>query len=173
MRLSSSDGYISAHVRFGPSSMKISIFAFVVLALGSANATACSVPVRTLDQHVEKAEEIFVATLLKAEVSTSGDIHQRRQIQGHFQISRILKGGLPIGVIKLTTGMGGGDCGIAMVVSAKYLVFKGKDNTGIGDPSGTRAIEHFQEEELIEKIQSAIRKQGRLFERGRPRSAYP
>lgn len=139
--------------------MKNSLFSFLALALSAANASACSFPLVPLDQQVEKAEEIFTATLLEAKVMPKTDIHKWPWIEGRFQISKTLKGGTQNKEFKLATGMGRGDCGVGMMVSAKYIIFKGRKDTGIGEDTGTHIIEDFQEDDLSEKIQSIIRRQ--------------
>lgn len=139
--------------------MKKHLFWLAPLLLAAANAPACSVPVYTLDQQVEKAEEIFIATLVEAKYVPGGGRDELPRVEGRFQIKKVLKGGVQPKELTLTTGLGRSDCGIGMMVSWKYIIFKGRKETGIGDPSGTHLIEDFQEDELAEKIQSVVRRQ--------------
>jgi len=137
--------------------MKKYLFGLFGNLLMMASVSACSFPVSSLKQQVEKAEEIFIANLLEAKVIPIDDRHKWPSIEGRFQVRRILKGEEQPKEIILTTGLGGGDCGIGMMVSRNYVVFKGRMDTGIGAPSGTHLIEDFQMEELAEKIQSIVR----------------
>lgn len=86
-------------------------------------------------------------------------------IEGSFHIRRSLKGAAQAGDIVLTTGLGRGDCGVSMQVSAKYIIFKGKSGTGIDACSGSRVIEDFQEDEIVAKIQSITRQPKRKPEK--------
>jgi len=131
----------------------------VLFMLATLNASACKVPVFSLEQQVEKAEEIFIANLREAKVMPVDNHHKWPWIQGRFEVKKIIKGGVQSKEITLTTGLGRSDCGIGMTVSWNYIIFKGRKDTGIGDPSGTHVIEDFQVDELTEKIQSIMRQQ--------------
>lgn len=131
----------------------------VLLMLATLNASACKVPVFSLEQQVEKAEEIFIANLREAKVMPVDDHHKWPWIEGRFEVKRLIKGGAQSKEITLTTGLGRSDCGIGMMVSWNYIIFKGRNDTGIGDPSGTRVIEDFQVDELAGRIQSIMRQQ--------------
>jgi hypothetical protein len=52
-------------------------------------------------------------------------------------------------------------CGIFMTVSRKYIIFKRKNDTGIGDCSGSGGMEDFQEDEIVAKIQAILSRQKR------------
>jgi hypothetical protein len=139
--------------------MKKRLFWLAALWLAAANASACSVPAYTLDQQVEKAEEIFIATLIEAKYMPSDGSGEPPRVEGRFRTKKILKGGTQPKELTLTTALGRSDCGIGMMVSWKYIIFKGRKETGIGAPSGTRLIEDFQENELAGEIQSIVRRQ--------------
>lgn len=135
-------------------------FFALTLILGAANASACSFPVVSLDRHVELAEQIFIATLLEAKVMPRDRDHEWPWIQGRFHVSKRLKGGPETADVTLGTGMGGGDCGIGMMVSAKYLIFKKISDTGLGQETGTRIIEDFQENEFTSRILATVKRKG-------------
>jgi len=139
--------------------MKHFLLAFTSLVLAAADSSACSFPISTLDQQIERADEIFIATLVEAKVIPKSERTKWPYIEGRFETRRVLKGRQQPKIITLTTGLGRGDCGIGMSVSYKYVIFKGTKDTGIGDPGGTQLIEDFQEEELSAKIQAAVRRQ--------------
>lgn len=125
-------------------------------ALAAANASACSFPVASVDQQVDSAEEIFIATLLEARVLPRSSDRRWPAIEGRFQVAKTLKGKAQPKEITLLTGMGRGDCGVAMLVSAKYIIFKGAKDTGVGEETGTRVIEDFQEDEISAKIKKIV-----------------
>lgn len=120
----------------------------------SAGVAACSFPVTSLEYQVENADEIFIANLIEAKVAPIDDSHKWPSIEGRFQVKKILKGGEQPKEIILTTGFGRSDCGVGMMVSWNYVIFKRRKETGIGYASGTHIIEDFQVEELAKKIQS-------------------
>lgn len=137
--------------------MKKNLFGLAAMLLATANVSACSFAATSLERQTQKAEEIFIATLLEAKLIPANDSRAASWIEGRFQIGKILKGPTQPKELTLTTGLGRGDCGVAMMVSAKYVIFKERKDTGIGDPSGTHLIEDFQEDALVEKIQSITR----------------
>lgn len=139
--------------------MKYSLFAFASLVLAAADASACSFPITSLDQKIEQADEIFIATLLEAKIVPKNERSEWPYIEGRFETKKVLKGRVQPKIVTLTTGLGRGDCGIGMTVSYKYVIFKGTKDTGVGDPSGTQLIEDFQEDELSKKIQAVVRRQ--------------
>ena len=137
--------------------MKKQLFGLVAIVFATANVSACSFPVASLESHVEKADDIFIANLLEAKLVPIDDHHKWPSIQGRFQVKKILKGMAQSKEIILTTGLGRSDCGVGMMVSWNYLIFKGRKDTGIGDDTGTHIIEDFQVEELAKKIQTIVR----------------
>lgn len=139
--------------------MKKRLIILGVLAFKTLSASACSFPVVPVDQQVDKADEVFIATLLEAKVMPSNDLHKWPWIEGRFLVGRTLKGEPQPKSVTFATGMGRGDCGVAMMVSAKYIIFKGRKDTGLGVDTGTHIIEDFQEAELAEKIQLIVRRQ--------------
>ena len=130
------------------------------MLLAAANVSACSFPVSSLEQQVARAEEIFMATLLEAKLMPADAGHEGPWVEGRFQVRRILKGEEKPKDVTLTTGLGRSDCGIGMMVSWKYVIFKGREETGIWTPSGTHIFEDFQEDELAAEIKSIARRQG-------------
>lgn len=124
----------------------------------SASASACSFPSKSIEQQVASADEVFIATLLEAKVIPGKEGHQWPWIEGRFQVGKVVKGGAQPEELILSTGMGRGDCGVSMLVSSKYIIMKGKNDTGIGIGTGTRVIEDFEENALLTKIQSIARR---------------
>lgn len=129
------------------------------MLLAAASASACSFPVTSLENQVENADDIFIAHLIEAKVVPIDDHHKWPSIEGRFQVKKILKGGEQPKEVTLTTGFGRSDCGVGMMVSWNYVIFKGRKDTGIGDESGTHIIEDFQLDDLAKQIQSIVRHQ--------------
>ena len=130
------------------------LFVFVGMVFAAASVSACSFPVTSLEHQVGNADDIFIANLIEAKVVPIDERHKWKSIEGRFQVRKILKGGEQPKEIILTTGFGRSDCGVGMMVSWNYVIFKGRKDTGIGVASGTHIIEDFQAEELAEKILS-------------------
>jgi hypothetical protein len=136
--------------------MKHVLLAVVMGALSMSNASACSCALPSLDRFVNDADQIFIATLQEARVMP-GDYPERwPSITGTFHIGKSLKGTPQAGDVRLSTGLGRGDCGVSMFVSAKYVVFKQKGGAGIDACSGSSVIEDFQEDEVVKKIQAIV-----------------
>ena len=127
------------------------------MLLAAASVSACSFPVTSLENQVENADDIFIAHLIEAKLVPIDDHHKWSSIEGRFQIKKILKGGEQPKEVTLTTGLGRSDCGVGMMVSWNYVIFKGRKDTGIGVESGTHIIEDFQLDDLAKKIQSIVR----------------
>jgi len=139
--------------------MRKHLFGFAGMLLAAASASACSFPVTSLENQVENADDIFIAHLIEAKVVPIDDHHKWPSIEGRFQVKKILKGGGQPKEVTLTTGFGRSDCGVGMMVSWNYVIFKGRKDTGIGDESGTHIIEDFQLDDLAKQIQSIVRHQ--------------
>ena len=59
------------------------------LMLAAANSLACSFPASTLDQQTEKADEIFIATLIEAKLLPKDSRHEWPWIEGRFQVKNL------------------------------------------------------------------------------------
>jgi hypothetical protein len=62
--------------------MKKYSFLLSPLMLAAANSLACSFPASTLDQQTEKADEIFIATLIEAKLLPKDSRHEWPWIEG-------------------------------------------------------------------------------------------
>ncbi|WP_156409928.1 hypothetical protein [Duganella sp. Root198D2] len=136
--------------------MKKFLFACVMLSLLYSSAHACSCQFTPLAQRVDEADEIFFATLQNAKVIPGDYPEKWPYIEGTFQAKKILKGTIQANDVVLSTGLGRGDCGTMMVVSAKYIIFKSKGRDSIDACSGSSVIEDFQEEEIMSKIRLLV-----------------
>jgi len=139
--------------------MRNLIFSAVTLALSTSSALACSCQFASLDQRVQEADEIFIATLQRAEVKPGDYPEKWPFIEGTFQSRNVLKGTVSTKEIVLSTGVGTSGCSIPMFVSAKYIVFKAKGQQSVDACGGSNVIEDFQEDEIVTKIKAEMRRQ--------------
>jgi hypothetical protein len=132
----------------------------VVLLLGFFynQAVACSCPVKSFNEYVKDADEIYFATLEEAKVIRVDPSRKWPFIQGRFEVRRTFKGASRTGEMMLQTGMGGGDCGVPMSVSQTYIIFKKAGIDGIHDCDGSHGIYRVQEEEVAAKVKAAMSK---------------
>lgn len=137
--------------------MKNLLLTFFLAAFFLSNASACSCRLASLDEFVERADEIYFATLQEAKVIPGEYPEKWPFIEGDFKIRKLLKGTLQAENVTLTTGLGHGDCGISMFVSATYIIFKGVKEKGIDACRGSSVIEDFQEDEIMRKIQKILK----------------
>lgn len=140
-------------------SMRNLIFSVVTLALSASSAWACSCQFDSLDKRVQEADEIFIATLQRAEVRPGDYPEKWPFIEGNFQSRNVLKGTVSTKEVVLSTGVGTSGCNVPMFVSAKYIVFKAKGQQSIDACGGSNVIEDFQEDEIVAKIKAEIRRQ--------------
>ncbi|MGW8394177.1 hypothetical protein [Pseudoduganella sp. HUAS MS19] len=138
--------------------MKKVIFAFAALVLLNADARACSCQFTPLAQRVNEADEIFIATLQRAEIKPGDYPEKWSYIEGTFQRRSVLKGAASTKEIVLSTGTGNSGCNVPMFVSAKYIIFKTKDQQSIETCSGSSVIEDFQEDEIAAKIKAELKR---------------
>ncbi|WP_373987899.1 hypothetical protein [Duganella sp. BuS-21] len=139
--------------------MKKIIFVIAMLSLLNASARACSCQFTPLAQRISEADEIFFATLQRAEIKPGDYPEKWSYIEGTFQSRSVLKGTVSTKEVVLSTGTGNSGCNVPMFVSAKYIVFKTKDQQSIETCSGSSVIEDFQEDEIAAKIRSEIKRQ--------------
>lgn len=139
--------------------MKKFIFAVAMLFLLNSGARACSCQFTPLAQRVNEADEIFFATLQRAEIKPGDYPEKWPSIEGRFQSRDVLKGAVSTKEIVLSTGMGNSGCNVPMFVSAKYIVFKSKNQQSIDACSGSSVIEDFQEDEIAAKIKAEVKRQ--------------
>lgn len=122
--------------------MKRLASAFLLFFCASLQASACSCKSATLQEHARKADEIYIATLESASRSADGK-NQPAAVKGAFAVTRTLKGPGTAKFLNLSTGTGEGDCGVPMMVSATYVIFRNRGDTVIDDCSGSAILNHF------------------------------
>jgi hypothetical protein len=138
--------------------MKKLLSIFLTL-LVSAEAEACSCGLKTLDEFVNNADSIYLATLQEATFVPGEYGRQWPSIKGRFIVREVLKGSPQEEKVTLTTGTGGGDCGVPMSVAQTYIIFTKANATVIGDCDGSSSIYGFEKDEISAKIRSIMKKQ--------------
>lgn len=138
--------------------MKNLLLIVVLFGLFCDQAEARSCPVKSFDEFVKDADEIYFATLEEARVIRANPNRKWPFIQGRFEVRRTLKGVPRAGEMILQTGLGGGDCGVPMSVAQTYIIFKKAGIDGIHDCGGSHGISGFQENDVAAKVKAAMSK---------------
>ena len=129
-------------------------------AIFATDAAACSCGVRTLDDFVNNADSIHIATLQQAKLNAGEFGKKWPTIDGVFKIRKTLKGAAQGTSMSLNTPASDASCGISMMVSASYLIFKTKGQTGVSACDGSTLFEDFQEEDVVAKIHDRLTNKG-------------
>ncbi|MCC2974612.1 hypothetical protein [Massilia sp. IC2-476] len=129
----------------------------LLLGLCCGEAVACKCVTRSLDEFVTDADAIYVATLEEARTVRDAAGSKWPFVEGRFSVSRTLKGAARARNLVLRTGLGGGDCGIPMTISHRYIIFKTTNVDEIHDCDGSREI-YEPEEVIAAKVKAAMKK---------------
>lgn len=140
--------------------MKKLLSMLVVIAIGAMDAAACSCGLTALDDFVDNADSIHVATLQEAKLKVGEYGKGEPQIEGIFIIRRTLKGATPATPMILNTPASDASCGISMMVSATYLIFKKKGQNGVTACDGSTVFENFQVDDVVSKIGARLKRKG-------------
>lgn len=125
-------------------------------ALVATNAAACSCGMRTLDDFVDNADSIHIATLQQAKLNAGEYGKNWSTIDGVFKVRKTLKGANQGASMSLSTPASDASCGISMMVSASYIIFKTKGQTGVSACDGSTLFDDFQEEDVVSKIRDRL-----------------
>lgn len=112
-----------------------------LLAVGASRVSACQCGHATLEEQVDNADLVFVARITETldtapssesvqEANNKGhnSVHAQYFVQAEFRVTERIKGN-PESISHLTTGYGGGDCGVGFLPGHSYLVMA--DATGV------------------------------------------
>ncbi|MFL6709678.1 MAG: hypothetical protein ACJ8HI_15875 [Massilia sp.] len=134
------------------------MLALVLSGAFCVEASACSCPSFSFDEFVDNAGEIYLARLKEAKLVDTDPKLAWPIIHARFEVRQTLKGAPHTGDMTLTTGLGGGDCGVPMLVAATYIIFKNAGDTGIGDCDGSRALTSLEQTDTVAKVQAAMKR---------------
>ena len=122
----------------------------MVILFSSNTGFACSCLLLDLEGKFRGASMVYKAKLAAAAVVPPKDEQDWGHIEGTFHIIETYKG-KPPKVIKLRTGMGGGDCGVPMIAAHKYFIFQGETDY-LGICGGSSIITPYTEDEVDTKL---------------------
>lgn len=144
--------------------MKRSIFGLLLVSLFSAEASACSCLPMTVSDFAKNADSVHFATLQEAKL-VAGNGKESPSIEGRFLVTKTLKGSAPSPAsLTLSTPGSDSECGVGMLVSAKYVIFKKQGNDGILACSGSGVLGRFgvvgqyEEDEIAAEVQGALQR---------------
>lgn len=140
--------------------MRNSLAALVLGCLLSAEALACSCVPMTVRDYAKGADSIYLATLQEARM-VEGSSEDWPQIEGKFEVYKTLKGSAPKGLLTLSTPADSPACGVTMLVSARYIIFKRKGRDHIITCDGSGILGHTiigqDEDEITAEILDAMK----------------
>lgn len=116
-----------------------------------------------LRDFAKEADSIYFATLQEAKIVPASS-QRWSEIEGKFVVYKTLKGHSPTGPLTISTPSDDGACGVGMLVSANYVIFKRKDNWGMMACGGSGVLGHFgiigqwDEDEVAAAVAAANKK---------------
>lgn len=129
---------------------KLTILAcFLYLSL--SKVWACSCIQLSLEEHVSYSKNIYYGQLVAARYIKANTEKEWPFIEGTVTVAETLKGKVKH-KISVRTGLGGGDCGIQLVVGKYYAIFIDKDGGYIGSCGASRQINTNSDNEFLSKI---------------------
>lgn len=129
-------------------------------ALVTTDAAACSCGLKALDDFVDNADSIHIATLQQAKLSVGEYDKKSPIIDGVFIVRKTLKGNAQTTAMSLSTSASDVSCGIPMIVSASYLIFKKNGQTGVSTCDGSTAFDDFHEDDVVAKVRDRLKNKG-------------
>lgn len=126
----------------------IAFTGFALVTLSADTALGCTCLERVPCQAYGEASAVFVGTVIDSRIITTRQAkYERSRRAVRLSVDSPFRG-VKVSEVELTTGMGGGDCGIRFVPNEQYLVYayehEGKLSTGIC--SRTRTISRAAED---------------------------
>jgi len=132
--------------------MKKIFLLFAVLF--SFKVFACSCGSLDYEALVDEADQIFIGTLNSAEIIANENSDP--YVTGEIKVQESLKGSSK-NLVSLKTGLGGGDCGMVMIIGEQYLIFlSGEKKVEIC--KGSSPIDIFTLSKTIPQLKSIIKK---------------
>lgn len=113
----------------------------------------------TLSEHAKRADTIYFATLQEAKVVERNNKNWPA-IEGKFRVTQTMKGIPHTGTIVLSTPESTPACGIDMLVSARYVIFKKRGDNSIlaCDGSGVlgAGVLGYEEREVVAAVKVSL-----------------
>lgn len=113
----------------------------------------------SLSDQARRADTIYFATLKEAKVVEGNDKHWPG-IEGKFRVTQTLKGSPQTGTLVLSTPESSAACGVDMLVSAQYVIFKKQEGDSIHACDGSGVVGGgvlgYQEEEVVAAVKASL-----------------
>jgi len=134
-------------------------FLIFLISFLACHAYSCSCGRVLIDEHVNRADVIYIGFLASAKVVEMDDQDDMWYLEGTINVKDVIKGAVgKIDIVK--TGKGYGDCGIPLTVGRWYIIFRNKDKEiYIGSCGESGTINTYMDEEYIEKLKSEVAKE--------------
>ena len=127
-----------------------SFLLFVIFSLPSISF-ACSCLQGTIKEYVQDANKIYLGTLTSSRIVDTNKDNEWPHIEGTLKVENVIKGKVS-SEEKISTGFGGGDCGIPMTIGNVYVIFTKGDSDYIGMCGASRQIPRYKETEYINTL---------------------
>ena len=112
---------------------------------------ACSCMQLSLEEHVNTSNNIYYGQLVSATYVKPNTEEEWPFIKGTLTVSETLKGEAKH-KISIRTGLGGGDCGIQLVVGKYYAIFIDQDGGYIGSCGASRQVDFHTGHEFLNRV---------------------
>jgi hypothetical protein len=118
---------------------------------------ACSCVPIDFDERINKADMIYKANLVSASYINPKNEDDWDYIEAKFSVIESYKGDM-VQEFTVKTGLGGGDCGIPMIIARNYIIIKSSKQEYIGICDGSGILRYAQEKELKAKVEAILNK---------------
>jgi hypothetical protein len=126
--------------------------------LYSISSFACSCLSFNLERAVNESESVYFAQAVSARIVLEKNSNGRAHIEAIMKIDEVLKGQVVSGTTKITTGLGGGDCGVPISIPTTYIVFTSKSSNSVSICNGTKPVNHIVHFEDYNELSESIKK---------------
>lgn len=113
----------------------------------------------SLNDHARRADAIYFATLNEAKIVEGNDKHGSR-IEGKFRVTQTLKGSPQTGTIVLSTSVSNPECGVDMLVAARFVIFKKQGDDSIHACDGSKllggGVLGYDEREVVTAVKASL-----------------
>lgn len=128
----------------------------ILLMAISIESYGCSCPPIDLKESVNSSDFVYFAQVISAKIVPAKK-NEYEHVEATLKIGNVLKGIFDSTTINIKTGMGGGDCGLPLVVPVTYVIFSMKGSDYVGSCSGSRPLNYFATFEDSNDLTSEIK----------------